>query len=129
MCHPKTAMSPTGRRRFVVVCTSIICVPLGLLSLVVGVVGIPGHISGNKPELVGAGMVLFATPLTIAVSMVCCEERTRPASVPTVVTHKVESTSSTNADIEMVSVVHPQFVLEDNTQPTRPEQPPPTPFY
>tara|TARA_B110001452_G_scaffold20648_1_gene16615 strand:+ start:2952 stop:3266 length:315 start_codon:yes stop_codon:yes gene_type:complete len=104
-------------------------VPTGLLSVVVGVVGIPGHISGNKPELVAAGMVLFLTPLTIAVSMVCCEERTRPASVPTVVTHNVETTSSTNAGIEMVSVVHSQLILEDNTHPTTAEPLRPTPFY
>lgn len=106
-----------------VVCTSIICVPLGLFSLVVGVVGIPGHISGHKPELVGAAMVLFLTPLTIAVHMVCCEEMTRPASVPTVVTHRVETTSSTDGDVEIVSVVHP---LYDNIHhPTAYPFPPP----
>lgn len=122
-------MSPPSSRRFVVVCTSIICVPLGLLSLVVGVVGIPGHISGNKAELVVAGMMLFLTPLTIAMSMVCCEERTRPANVPAVVTHKIEISSSTNADIDMVSVMHPHLILEDNTQPTTSDHPLPVPFY
>lgn len=118
-----------NRKRFVVVFTSLVCVPLGLFSLVAGTVGIPGVITGNRPELMGAGLVLFLTPLTIAATMTCCNEQSLPVSVPNVVTHNVQATSSTEGGVEMVSIVHPQFVLEDNANPTSPDPTLPTPLY
>jgi hypothetical protein len=77
-----------NRKRFVVVFTSLVCVPLGLFSLVAGTVGIPGVITGNRPELMGAGLVLFLTPLTIAATMTCYNEQSLPESVPNVVTQR-----------------------------------------
>lgn len=111
-------MNGRERRHFAVVCTSTICVPLGLLSSIAGTTGVSPYITGDRPELVGAGVALFVIPLVVFLSTRHCVQRRH---VPSVSTYGAEATNFT-AEVDLASVViHAQFVHEDNPHTTTTE--------